>query len=451
MRIALITLGCAKNLVDAEVMLGLLDAAGHELVGDPSGADVVIINTCAFIASAVDESARVIEDCIELKRAGAVACVVVAGCLPQRYGRGIFDSLPGVDAVVGCSACERIAELVERAAGEEAVYDVSTPRFLYDHATPRILGTPDHLAYVKIAEGCNNHCSYCLIPSLRGALRSRDADSIVSEVEALLELGVVEINLIAQDTTAYGMDIATGHDTAELLKRVAATGAPWIRLLYTHPAHITDELLDTIGTHGNILSYLDVPIQHVSDTVLSAMRRRSDGGTVRSVLARIRDRLPGATIRSTVMVGFPGESERDFEELLEFVRSGAIDHLGVFEFSPEEGTDAASMLEQVPADVARERAERVMAAAEVLAEARAQALAGREETVIVDAAGDSEGETLARTGGQAWETDGRTIVTGRVPEGAVRGSLLRALVTGGRGFDLSAKWSGTRPPDGETA
>jgi ribosomal protein S12 methylthiotransferase len=436
MRIALITLGCPKNLVDAEVMLGLLDEAGHTLVDDPRGADLAVVNTCSFISSAVEESKTVVEECVALKRDGLLGGVLVAGCLPQRYGDDTFDVLPGVDGVVGCSAFDRIVEAAEALAAARRIAIVEEPVRVYDHLTPRVLATPSHLAYVKISEGCDNRCHYCTIPSIRGTLRSRDADSIVEEARALLDVGVRELNLIAQDTTAYGTDIASHSLLPSLIARLSGLGVPWIRLLYTHPARVTDELLSTMATEAGIVPYLDVPIQHVSDGLLAAMGRGIDGAGIRSLLERARGGVPGLTVRSSVMVGFPGEGEEEFEELLSFVEEGHIDHLGVFEFSPEPGTPAAGMRPEVPREVASARAKLLVETMEELAAARGRRLLGTSATVLVDVAGE---EARGRTAGQAWEMDGHVTIEGPPAALLNPGEFAEVTFTGASGFDLVAR------------
>jgi len=432
MNIALITLGCPKNLVDAEVMLGLLAEAGHALVPDPDGADVAIVNTCSFIASAVDESTGVIRACLELKRAGRLGRVVVAGCMPQRYRESLFEMLPGVDGVVGCSDVDRIVTAISRLDSDASVAVIHEPVFLYDHTTPRVLGTPRHLAYVKISEGCDNRCAYCMIPSLRGRLRSRDPDSVRREVEELVSIGVREINLIAQDTTAYGTDIAPQSGLPELLAALDGTGADWIRILYTHPAHLTDAIIESVASCRSVVPYLDIPIQHVTDHILDAMGRRTDGSTIRTLLERVRQSVPGIFIRSSVIVGFPGENEADYEELRAFVAGGAIDHLGVFEFSPEHGTRAAALAGQVDRTTAAERARDLIRLTESLAVERGRQLVGRRLPVLVDETGDAE--LVGRHPGQAWELDG--VVRAPAHRPVAPGEIHTVEVTGPNGYDL---------------
>ncbi len=444
MKIALVTLGCPKNLVDAEVMLGLLDEAGHTLVASPDGADLAIVNTCSFIASAVQESIDVVAGCLELKRSGHLGAVLVSGCLPQRYGEDVFAMLPGVDGVVGCSDVSEIVGAVEAVHGGASVTAVHEPVFLYDHTTPRVLGTPDHIAYVKISEGCDNRCAYCMIPSIRGRLRSRDAKSVRSEVDDLARAGVREINLIAQDTTAYGTDIAPQESLAGLLTELDRTDIDWIRILYTHPAHLTDGVIDAVASLDSVVPYLDIPIQHVADHILDTMGRGTSGAHIRSLLKRVRDRITDVWIRSSVIVGFPGETEADFDELRDFIASGVIHHLGVFEFSPEEGTRAALLSDQVPHEVASARARELIELTESLAVARGTALAGRTLTLLVDEA-DEQGVT-GRHAGQGWELDG--IVRTPPTPGVGRGDMVDVEITGPLGFDLGG--SITRP-GGETA
>jgi ribosomal protein S12 methylthiotransferase len=446
MKIALITLGCPKNLVDAEVMLGILDRAGHTLVASPDGADLAIVNTCSFIAAAVEESTEVVAGCLDLKADGRLGHVIVAGCMPQRYGEGIYTMLPGVDGVVGCSDVASIGRAITAVERGERVTAVNEPLYLYDHSTPRVLGTPDHLAYVKIAEGCDNRCAYCMIPSIRGRLRSREPDSVLREVEDLVETGIREVNLIAQDTTAYGMDIAPHGLLPELLAGVDSVGAQWVRLLYTHPAHLTDAVIDSVASLDSVVPYLDIPIQHIADHLLTAMGRGTSGSFIRGLIERVRAAVPGIWIRSSVIVGLPGERERDFDELMEYVRSGPIDHLGVFEFSPEQGTRAAGLPDQVESGTASLRARALMDLTQSLATARGRTLADRELTVLVDSVDGTE--LTARHAGQAWELDG--VIRMKTPGNVRRGDFLPVRITGASGFDLDGVVA-RRPATRETA
>jgi len=432
MRIAFITLGCPKNLVDSEIMLGALEDAGHSFVAEPAQADVAVVNTCAFIAAATEESRGVIEQLIELKRSGGLRYVVVAGCLPQRYGGTTLDVFPDVDAVVGCHSPEDIADVVEAIRPGHPVYRVTTTAGGGAHVQRRILGTPSHLAYLRISEGCDNRCTYCTIPSIRGPLRSRDPEVIVAEARDLAALGVREINIIAQDTAAYGTDIASSVRLPELLDMLSEVGVPWLRVLYAHPAHVTDELVATIAGNDRVVRYLDLPIQHISDTILRAMGRRVTSARIESLLRSLRAAVPGITIRSTVIVGFPGEGEREFEELISFLGLGLIDYVGVFEFSPEEGTPAERLGPQVSRRIGTERAERVIEVMRGLARARGERMAGRTAAVLVDEEGDP---AYGRLEGQAWELDGRVRIRS---DGLPAGEFARVTIDGIDGFDLLA-------------
>ncbi len=440
MKIAVITLGCPKNLVDTEVMLGLLANAGHEFAADAGDADIIIVSTCSFISAAVRESRAIVDECLELKNTGSVGHVIVAGCLPQRYETSTWEMFPGVDGVVGCSDFERIAEVVHDVANGRSVYAVGVPDALYDERSPRVLGTPGHIAYVKIADGCANCCSYCTIPSIRGALRSREPASVVREVTALAEAGVIEVNLIAQDTTAYGTDIAPDVTLPALLFALADIDIPWIRVLYTHPAHVTDALLRAMYETESVVPYLDMPIQHISDRVLAAMGRRTSGEQIRSLVQRAREALPGVSIRSSAIVGFPGETDEEFGELLSFIRDGNVDHLGVFEYSPEPGTPAFHLPGRVEASTASTRALLLVETMKELTEIRGQRMLGTETVVLVDSAGaPCEGRAaIARTTGLAWEMDGTVLVK---PDSSGRpepGEFVRVKVVGATGFDLTA-------------
>ncbi|MBD3367843.1 MAG: 30S ribosomal protein S12 methylthiotransferase RimO [Candidatus Eisenbacteria bacterium] len=434
MRIALITLGCPKNLIDAEHMLGALHDAGHDLVGDPASSDVVIVNTCSFIASAVDESSRAVRDVLALREEGWRGRVLVAGCLPERYGRRTFQMFPGVDAVVGCLSVARILDAVEGAAAGDRPLHVGTRGRSVDGRFPRILGTPGHLAYIRISEGCDNRCAYCVIPSIRGPLVSHPARAIIHEARELHRAGVRELIPVAQDTTAYGMDIAPSVSLAGLLAELDDVGIPWIRLLYAHPARITDDLLETLGRGRHLARYLDVPIQHVSDAILAPMNRKTDGRAVRGLADRIRRVVPDMTLRTSVIVGFPGEGPTEFEELRRFLAAGPFDHLGVFEYSPEEGSPAFRLGEGASREETRERAGILLEEARERTERRHGELVGSTVEVLIDEPGPA---AVGRTEGLAWELDG--VVRIDDPAGALRpGAFATVEVTGASGFDLEA-------------
>lgn len=437
LKVALITLGCPKNLVDAEVMLGLLDQAGHSFTEDLGGADVVIVNTCAFISAAIQESRDVIEECISLKEGGALGRIVVAGCLPQRLGERLLCLYPQVDAVIGCSHLFRIADTLDAVSEGERVATIGPGTAIYDHTSPRVLATPSHLAYVKIADGCSNRCTYCTIPSIRGPARSRDPDSVLAEARGLLERGVKEINLIAQDTAAYGTDIAPDIALPGLLRRLSKIGIPWIRVLYAHPAHVTADLVSAIAEEDAIVPYIDIPIQHISDTILRGMGRKITGRQIRMLVEGLRRTVPGVTIRSSVMVGFPGEGEAEFGELLGFIAEGNLDYLGIFEFSPEPETPAFEMRPRVPRDIATARAMIIMKTMQELAARHGRSMLGQEVDVMVDSVSP---EVVGHTAEQAWEMDGairiRNEPTGRPLS---PGAFVRARIVEVSGFDLVAQ------------
>ena len=351
--IRVFSLGCPKNLVDSEVMLGLLHQAGWSLsLGEE--ADVVLVNTCGFIREAKEESIAAILRAARDKESGQYKYLVVTGCLPQRYKKDLPQALPEVDLFLGTNEVGEAAGLLEKLVRGELKKKqiIGRPRFLYDHETPRILSSGPASAYIKIAEGCSNFCSYCVIPKIRGNLRSRLIPSVLAEVEKAAAQGVKEVNLIAQDITAFGQDARDGANLTALLRSlVQVEGIRWIRLLYAHPAHLTPELVSLIREEEKVCKYLDLPIQHIHDGILKAMNRRISGRSLREILAKIRSEVPGIALRTSLMVGFPGETKTAFQELFEFVKEFEFDHLGVFAYSPEEGTRAGKMKGRVPAKI----------------------------------------------------------------------------------------------------
>jgi ribosomal protein S12 methylthiotransferase len=330
--VSLVSLGCPKNLVDAEVMLGHLPTDRFQIVTDEAQAEIIIVNTCAFIREAKEESVDTILEVADQKNTGRCRLLVVSGCLSQRYQEELAGELPEVDLFVGTADAPRIVELLDQGlAGTGPRRAIGRPDFLYDHTTPRALSSPFYTAYVKIAEGCANHCSYCVIPSIRGTLRSRSPSSVVAEVENLVAGGVKEINLIAQDVTAFGADRDDGANLVGLLEQlVKIDGLHWLRLLYAYPDGISDALLELMAREPKICRYLDVPIQHIDDQMLLAMNRRVDGAGLRALIGRIRGILPDVTLRTSLIVGFPGETDDQFRRLLAFVEEGHFERLGVF-------------------------------------------------------------------------------------------------------------------------
>jgi ribosomal protein S12 methylthiotransferase len=413
MKVHLTTLGCPKNQVDSELMLGMLGEAGFPLVERAEDAECLIVNTCAFIDRAREESVQTILDLAQLKERGRCRALIVTGCLTQRYGGDIMREMPEIDGILGTSNQPAIVDLVRQAAGRHDWATAAPPGYLYDAATPRLLTAKVPYAYVKIAEGCDMGCTFCAIPQFRGKHRSRPLADIVREVEGLAARGVQEAILVSQDTLAYGRDLSDNGDIADLLHALGDTRMPWIRPMYLHPAHVNDRLVERWAT-ARIVPYLDLPVQHADDAVLRSMRRAVTARRMRDIVAQFRAAIPEVTVRTTVLVGFPGETEAAFERLLEFVDEVRFDRLGVFTYSPEEGTASPSFVDQVSPDVAAERAARVQELADTIAWDRAAKHVGRVVDVLVD--GPSEDKAFAwegRTAGQAPEIDGVVYLRGR--------------------------------------
>ena len=360
MKIGFVSLGCPKNRCDTEVMLKELVDAGYEITPEETDADIIVINTCAFIESAKREAIDNILDIAWLKKNHSLKGIVVTGCLTERYREEILKEFPEVDAVLGVGSIHNIVEAVsEVAAGKRysSFEDKNEVRLGGD----RVLSTPEYTAYIKIAEGCNNRCTYCAIPSIRGKMRSRDMDSIIAEAKDLEAIGVKELCVVAQDTTAYGVDLYGRYALPELLQRlVDETGIEWIRILYCYPDKITDELIDVMKRNDRILNYIDMPLQHISDPILKKMNRKGDSACIRSVIKKLRDNLPGVIIRTTFIVGFPGETQKDYNELLYFIKQTKFERAGVFAYSREEGTPAYDFTPRVPEQKKQNRADTLM-------------------------------------------------------------------------------------------
>jgi ribosomal protein S12 methylthiotransferase len=437
------SLGCPKNLLDTEVMLGTLASSGFALAERLEDADVAVVNTCSFIESAREESVKAILEVADLRESGQLRALVVTGCLPQRYGADLAKELPEVDAFLGTSAFPEIARVLDDAlAGRgRGVYVEAGRTHLYDDTSPRLLTGPGHSAYVKIAEGCDRVCTFCAIPGIRGRFQSRRLDSLVAEARALAAAGVREINLVAQDSTSWGKDLpavpGSGrpklHDLVRALD--AVDGLDWIRLLYIYPSAVTDELIDAFAGAKRVLPYVDVPLQHASDRVLERMKRGSTAARQRGLVAKLRERIPGVTLRTTFIVGFPGETEDDFSQLLDFVAESRFDRVGIFRYSDEEGTAALALDGKVPRAVARERYRRL---ARLQAGIQAELLAkrvGSEAEVLVDVA-IGAGRARGRLASQAPEIDGVVFLRGA---GVAPGQLVPARITGVKGgVDLEA-------------
>jgi ribosomal protein S12 methylthiotransferase len=360
-KVGMISLGCPKNQVDAEHMLAQLDEAGCEIVDYVDGCDIVIINTCGFIDDAKKEAIENILDMVELKKEGTVQKIIVTGCLAQRHKSEIVQEIPEVDAVVGIGADGDIVKVIENVMESEDTFELYPPQNELPLDGQRILTTPEHWAYLKIGDGCSNHCTYCTIPDIRGEMRSRDMDSICEEALQLSENGVKEIILVAQDTTSYGLDIYGELKLPELLSRLCKIeGIEWIRMLYCYPDRITDELIETMKNNDKIVNYIDLPLQHINDKILKAMNRRGTQADIRNVITKLRDAIPDVVIRTTLIIGFPGEGDEEFQELDDFVNEIEFDRLGCFSFSPQEGTPAYDMPNQVDDETKVHRGEIIM-------------------------------------------------------------------------------------------
>lgn len=440
--VGFISLGCAKNLVDSQQMAGVLVSEGISLARAPEQADVLIVNTCAFIDAARDESLESIAEACRHKTEGVCRAVIVAGCMPQRYREELAASLPGVDAFIGLDELEDVGAVVRQLAlGKRHIMKVSRKaRRLFEPRVPGLVFTGGMYSYLKIADGCDHRCTFCAIPGIRGAHRSRSAGNIVQEARQLLDRGVRELVLISQDVTAYGRDLPDGADLAELLKELTSLdGEYWIRWLYGFPAGITDRLVGVMGDTPTVCAYFDVPIQHSHPKILAAMGRTGTAGPVREMAKRIRASLPGAALRTTCLVGFPGETEDHFKHLLDHVEEAAFDHLGAFVYSAEEGTAAATMGERPTREVAEDRRERLLAVQEKVMEEKASALSGQETTVLLEQSDTADGTVVwtARSERQAPEVDGVVLVED-VSEAARAGDFIDVRYSGQLGFDLTA-------------
>ena len=408
MRVAMVQLGCPKNWVDGEWMLGQARSAGHEITADPD-AEVVIVNTCGFIDAAKEESVRAILEVAERKKEGRVKRLIVAGCLVQRYKEDLRASIPEIDGFIPLSSAADVARLLQNPSLDVAVLK-DLP--LYEGLAQRVVATPPHLAYVKIAEGCDNPCSFCPIPSFRGVMRSRPVEAVVREVAELAERGVKEAVLVAQDTTDYGRDLGLKDGLAALLRALdAGTGMPWIRVLYAYPNHLSDALLSAMAGSPRVVPYLDLPLQHAHAGILRAMKRGGSGRTFLKLLERARKAVPGLAVRSTFIVGFPGETRESFKALLDFAAEAEFDHAGVFTYSREEGTAAHALGDPVDPRTKRRRQERLLEVQQGVSLRKNRRLVGRTVTVLVEGACEETEHLLeGRMATQAPEVDGRVLI-----------------------------------------
>lgn len=422
-RLHLVSLGCPKNLVDSEVMLGLLERDGFTVVEDPAAADVLLVNTCGFILPAVEEAIDEILRLSEYKQEDPGKLLVVTGCLVQRYGQELQSELPEVDLFTGTDGFQDIAHLIRRAAECRGVLlDLRPAEYLMDSSVARRLSTPPFRSYLKITEGCDNRCSYCMIPSIRGNLRSRTIADLTAEARTLEGLGVRELTLIGQDLTAYGADLKDGATLVRLLESILLeTNIPWLRLLYLYPTGISDELLALMAREERIVPYLDIPLQHVSDRVLKLMNRRYGRRDLDVLLTKIRQWLPECAIRTTLLVGFPGETEGDVVEMVDFLEQWRLDHVGIFSFADEEGSPAFLLPDKVTEEEKQARSERVMAHQATISKERQQRFVGRVEPVLIEGVSRESDLLLeGRTRFQAPDIDGCVYITaGRADQGEI--------------------------------
>ena len=446
-KVGFVSLGCPKNLVDSEVMMGILARDGYELTPRADDAEVLVVNTCSFIEAAQKESVDAILEMAEHKKFGAAKKLIVAGCLVERYREQILEQVPEVDAVVGTGEVERILEAV---GGDLRVLPAQPPSFLYHDLTPRIVTTPKHAAYIKIAEGCDHPCTFCIIPQLRGKFRSRRFESVVREAENLAAAGAREITLIGQDTTSYGEDLGLHDGLAQLLSKLARVEELlWVRFLYAYPNRVTQRLLDTLSEHPKLAKYVDMPLQHASRNVLARMKRGSNGEVFLKLLERIRATIPGVSLRTSFIVGFPGETEKDFEELCEFVKAARLDWMGVFEYSDVDNAGSHALDEKVDAETITDRRNRLMTIQKKISREnlRAKYLGARlrggkhqEFTALIE--GPSKDNPLvweARLEGMAPEIDGKLYLTDiELSSGEVAnaGDVARVQVTKTDAYDL---------------
>ncbi len=435
MKILFLSLGCDKNLVDSEVMLGMLTSRGYEITDDENEADVIIINTCCFIHDAMEESIQNILDMAEYKKNGKAKALIVTGCLAQRYRQEILDEIPEVDEVLGTTAIDQIIRAVDQALEGKKEVILSDLNALPLLDAKRAVSTGGHFAYLKIAEGCDKHCTYCIIPKLRGAYRSIPMEHLLKEARELAGQGVKELILVAQETTLYGKDIYGEKSLHRLVKELCRiNGIQWIRILYCYPEEITDELIQVMKEEKKVCHYLDLPIQHANDQVLKRMGRRTTKQELIDIVSKLRKEIPDICLRTTLITGFPGETREQHEELMDFVDEMEFDRLGVFTYSPEEGTPAAEMQDQVDEEVKKERQAELMELQQEVAFDKAEEMKGREVLVMIEGKVADENAYVGRTYRDAPNVDGLIFIN--TEEELVSGDFVRVKVTGALDYDL---------------
>ena len=435
MNILFVSLGCDKNLVDTEVMLGLLASRGHQMVDSEEIADVIVINTCCFIHDAKEESIQTILEMAEYKKAGSCKALIVTGCLAQRYKQEIIDEIEEVDAVLGTTSYDKIVEAIDEALAGHTSVEMTDIDALPLVESKRLVTTGGHFAYLKIAEGCDKHCTYCIIPKIRGNFRSVPIERLLKEAEDLVAQGVKEIILVAQETTLYGKDLYGEKSLHKLLRELCKiSGLRWIRILYCYPEEITDELIQVIKEEDKICNYLDLPIQHASDGILKRMGRRTSKEQLVEIIGKLRKEIPDIAIRTTLITGFPGETQEQHEELMEFVDEMEFDRLGVFTYSPEEDTPAAVMPDQIPEDVKEDRQAELMELQQEIAFEKAEDMKGRVLEVMIEGKVADENAYVGRTYKDAPNVDGLIFVESE--EELMSGDFARVRITGALEYDL---------------
>lgn len=435
MNILFISLGCDKNLVDSEVMLGLLDAKGYQMVDDETLADVIVINTCCFIHDAKEESIQTILEMAQYKTEGRLKALIVTGCLAQRYQKEILEEIPEVDAVLGTTSYDRIVETVEEALAGNGHLELADVDALPLVDVKRLVTTGGHYAYLKIAEGCDKHCTYCIIPKIRGNYRSIPMERLLKEAEELVEQGVKELILVAQETTLYGKDLYGEKSLSKLLRELCKiNGIRWIRLLYCYPEEIDDALIQVMKEEKKICHYLDLPIQHANDTILKRMGRRTSKQQLEKIVKKLRQEIPDIALRTTLITGFPGETQEQHEELMEFVDEMEFDRLGVFTYSPEEDTKAAEMSDQIPEEVKQERQAELMELQQDIVFDQAEDMIGQEVLVMIEGKVADENAYVGRTYKDAPNVDGLIFIN--TDEELMSGDFAKVKVTGALEYDL---------------
>lgn len=438
MKILFVSLGCDKNLVDSEVMLGLLRERGHEITNDERQAEVIVVNTCSFIHDAREESIETILEMADMKKTGVCRLLIVAGCLAEKYREEILDELPEVDGVIGTTAYDKVCDVIDRSLQGERVRAFESIDRLPLIKTKRVMTTGGYSSYLKIGEGCDKHCTYCIIPKLRGNYRSVPMEYVLEDARMLAASGVTELNIVAQETTTWGKDIYGEKRLHELLEALCRIdGIQWIRLLYCYPEEITDELIEVIRREPKICHYLDIPIQHSSDRILKRMGRRTSRKELEEVIEKLRREIPDIALRTTLISGFPGETEEDQEDLKSFVQTIKFDRLGVFTYSPEDGTPAAAMEDQIPEETKAERRGELMALQQKISEEKTGNMVGRVLKVLVEGRIPEEDVYVGRTYRDAPDVDGYVFLNAE--EEIISGDFVTAKITGADAYDLTGE------------